>query len=243
MLPAPGIGPAGEGSSRPATGTSSTLGEAMRAPSTTTPEVVVLDDFPAELARREVLDPREDLWLSTSDGYVCLVSLPVVGSCAGSVPAAVPTLRMARGSIAWDRLPPLHCVDRFPSPIPVLTCAQPLLLPDHPSQGRCRPLLRDVLRKSRCPSSPRLRAGADREPGPQGHSRQDHLLQEGPVRQLQGERDAEHRPARGGPGHLPLHHRLSLRRPLRPHQADSIGALFVAPVPYELMRKRRLTRA
>jgi len=154
MLPAPGIGPAGEGSSRPATGTSSTLGEAMRAPSTTTPEVVVLDDFPAELARREVLDPREDLWLSTSDGYVCLVSLPVVGSCAGSVPAAVPTLRMARGSIAWDRLPPLHCVDRFPSPIPVLTCAQPLLLPDHPSQGRCRPLLRDVLRKSRCPSSP-----------------------------------------------------------------------------------------
>ena len=40
----------------------------MRGPSTTTPEVIVLDEIPLDLTRKEVLDPNEDLWLSTSDG-------------------------------------------------------------------------------------------------------------------------------------------------------------------------------
>lgn len=52
----------GEGSSR-------TLRDIMRAPSTNTPDVVVLDRIPSGLDHKEVsLDPREDLWLSTADG-------------------------------------------------------------------------------------------------------------------------------------------------------------------------------
>jgi hypothetical protein len=47
-----------------------TLSGVMREPSTTLPDVVVLDSMPDGLERREVLDPKEDLWLSTSDGYV-----------------------------------------------------------------------------------------------------------------------------------------------------------------------------
>lgn len=47
-----------------------TLADVMREPSTTVPDVVVLDTMPDGLERREALDPREDLWLSTSDGYV-----------------------------------------------------------------------------------------------------------------------------------------------------------------------------
>lgn len=47
-----------------------TLSGVMREPSTTLPDVVVLDTMPDGLERREVLDPKEDLWLSTSDGYV-----------------------------------------------------------------------------------------------------------------------------------------------------------------------------
>lgn len=52
----------GEGSSQ------RTLGEAMRAPSVNTPGIVVLDILPDDLDRKEVLDPSQDLWLSTSDG-------------------------------------------------------------------------------------------------------------------------------------------------------------------------------
>lgn len=52
----------GEGSSQ------RTLGEAMRAPSVNTPDIVVLDALPNDLDRKEVLDPSQDLWLSTSDG-------------------------------------------------------------------------------------------------------------------------------------------------------------------------------
>jgi len=40
----------------------------MRAPSSLLPEVVVLDSMPEGLDRKEVLDPKEDLWLSTADG-------------------------------------------------------------------------------------------------------------------------------------------------------------------------------
>ncbi|KAK7741496.1 hypothetical protein SLS63_001052 [Diaporthe eres] len=49
-----------------------TLGEAMRAPSVNTPGIVVLDILPDDLDRKEVLDPSQDLWLSTSDGEFVL---------------------------------------------------------------------------------------------------------------------------------------------------------------------------
>jgi hypothetical protein len=45
-----------------------TLGDVMRAPSTVPPEVVVLDSPHSEKARKEILNPREDLWLSSADG-------------------------------------------------------------------------------------------------------------------------------------------------------------------------------
>ena len=47
-----------------------TLGSVMEAPSTTTPDVVVLDALDEDVKPREVADPRRDLWLSSSDGYV-----------------------------------------------------------------------------------------------------------------------------------------------------------------------------
>ena len=69
MQPAPGRGPAGEGSSRPVgEGISSTLREVMRAPSTTLPPVVDINEMPPRTGHTETLDPKEDLWLSTSDG-------------------------------------------------------------------------------------------------------------------------------------------------------------------------------
>jgi hypothetical protein len=41
----------------------------MREPSTGVPEVVVLDSLPDTHEEEvEILDPEEDLWLSTSDG-------------------------------------------------------------------------------------------------------------------------------------------------------------------------------
>jgi hypothetical protein len=40
----------------------------MRAPSTTTPEVVVLDYVEEEVKFKEIVDPRRDLYLSTVDG-------------------------------------------------------------------------------------------------------------------------------------------------------------------------------
>jgi len=47
-----------------------TLDDVMRDPSTSLPGVVVLESMPENLGRKEVLDPRQDLWLSTADGYV-----------------------------------------------------------------------------------------------------------------------------------------------------------------------------
>lgn len=44
------------------------LDAAMRAPSTTTPEVVVLDYVEEEAKEKEVADPKRDLYLSTVDG-------------------------------------------------------------------------------------------------------------------------------------------------------------------------------
>lgn len=45
-----------------------TLDDVMRAPSTNVPGVVVLDSTHAETDRKDVLNPREDLWLSSVDG-------------------------------------------------------------------------------------------------------------------------------------------------------------------------------
>jgi len=40
----------------------------MRAPSTQGPDVVVLDFVSDEKVKREIADPKKDLWLSTVDG-------------------------------------------------------------------------------------------------------------------------------------------------------------------------------
>lgn len=47
-----------------------TLDEVMRAPSSTQPDVIVLESLPEGLDCKEVLNPKEDLWLTTADGYV-----------------------------------------------------------------------------------------------------------------------------------------------------------------------------
>ncbi|KAG8165295.1 hypothetical protein KVR01_005570 [Diaporthe batatas] len=61
----------GEGSSQ------RTLGETMRAPSVNPPGIVVLDILPDDLDRKEVLDPSQDLWLSTSDGRYSSAIIPL----------------------------------------------------------------------------------------------------------------------------------------------------------------------
>lgn len=59
-----GRGRGAEGSSS----TSRTLADVMREPSTSVPDIVVLDSLPETGGRKDVLDPKEDLWLSTVDG-------------------------------------------------------------------------------------------------------------------------------------------------------------------------------
>ncbi|KAJ0121331.1 hypothetical protein J7T55_008495 [Diaporthe amygdali] len=49
----------------------------MRAPSVNTPDIVVLDILPDDLDRKEVLDPSQDLWLSTSDGRYSSAIIPL----------------------------------------------------------------------------------------------------------------------------------------------------------------------
>lgn len=46
------------------------LDAAMRAPSTTTPDVVVLSFVDEDIKVKEVADPKKDLWVSSVDGYV-----------------------------------------------------------------------------------------------------------------------------------------------------------------------------
>lgn len=57
----------GEGSSRPIPA-EGTLHDVVVAPSNA-PDVVVLDRLPEGLDVKEVLNPKEDLWLTTADGY------------------------------------------------------------------------------------------------------------------------------------------------------------------------------
>lgn len=52
----------------PPAGGESSLDAVMRAPSTTTPDVVVLDFVREEVKPKNLIDPRKDLWLSTVDG-------------------------------------------------------------------------------------------------------------------------------------------------------------------------------
>ena len=40
----------------------------MRAPSNTTPDIVVLDFVEDDTKAKEVADPKKDLWLSSVDG-------------------------------------------------------------------------------------------------------------------------------------------------------------------------------
>ncbi|KAI1768238.1 hypothetical protein GGR53DRAFT_433550 [Hypoxylon sp. FL1150] len=74
----------GEGSGGSNTG-GMTLNDAMRAPSINPPGVVVLDTMHGEGDRdaAEVLDPREDLWLSSADGRF---NSPIVPLCVGTAP-------------------------------------------------------------------------------------------------------------------------------------------------------------
>ncbi|KXX77547.1 hypothetical protein MMYC01_207029 [Madurella mycetomatis] len=62
-----------------------TLDDVMREPSTTVPDVVVLDTLPEGPSRKEALDPREDLWLSTADGRY---SSPIIPLRVGQPPYA-----------------------------------------------------------------------------------------------------------------------------------------------------------
>lgn len=56
----------GEGSSR-GNHTEGTLSDVLREPSRV-PDVVMLTEMPEILETKEVLDPKEDLWLATNDG-------------------------------------------------------------------------------------------------------------------------------------------------------------------------------
>ncbi|KAK4132447.1 hypothetical protein BT67DRAFT_385146, partial [Trichocladium antarcticum] len=72
----------GEGSS--SSSDTRTLADVLRERSATVPEVVVLDSIPSGTIRcQEVLDPKEDLWLSTADGRY---NAPVIPLHVGEAP-------------------------------------------------------------------------------------------------------------------------------------------------------------
>ncbi|PMD25018.1 hypothetical protein NA56DRAFT_594243 [Hyaloscypha hepaticicola] len=74
-------------SGQPAERGETSLDAAMRAPSTTTPEVVVLDYVEEEAKEKEVADPKRDLYLSTVDGRYSSPIIPVrVGPHAETFP-------------------------------------------------------------------------------------------------------------------------------------------------------------
>ncbi|KAH7376550.1 hypothetical protein B0T11DRAFT_22459 [Plectosphaerella cucumerina] len=79
-----GNGEGSSGSSRQNRTNSRTLGEAMRAPSTVTPDVVVIDTAYDKKKRKDIPNPREDLWLSSADGRYSAPVVPLrVGQGAG----------------------------------------------------------------------------------------------------------------------------------------------------------------
>ncbi|KAK3988064.1 hypothetical protein QBC44DRAFT_244530 [Cladorrhinum sp. PSN332] len=54
-----------------------TLSDVMREPSTTIPEVVVLDSITEDRPRHRALNPKEDLWLTTADGRYSSSIIPL----------------------------------------------------------------------------------------------------------------------------------------------------------------------
>ncbi|KAK0729171.1 hypothetical protein B0T21DRAFT_413264 [Apiosordaria backusii] len=78
---APGSGSAS--ASEPGPGTVRTLEDVMKEPSTTVPDVVVLNSLPEPRQRRDTLNAKEDLWMSTADGRY---SSPVIPLKVGSSP-------------------------------------------------------------------------------------------------------------------------------------------------------------
>jgi hypothetical protein len=64
-----------------ASGSGRTLDETMRAPSTSVPDVVVLDFVEADEKPKVVMNLKKDLWLSTVDGYVRIAHM-LSYSCA-----------------------------------------------------------------------------------------------------------------------------------------------------------------
>lgn len=55
---------------RPGDSAETSLEAAMRAPSTISPDVVVLGYIEEERKAKDMADPKKDLWLSTVDGYM-----------------------------------------------------------------------------------------------------------------------------------------------------------------------------
>jgi FlaG/FlaF family flagellin (archaellin) len=56
------------GTTPPPGGSERTLGEAMRAPGATSPDVVVIDVVDVEEKKPLYMDPKKDLWITTVDG-------------------------------------------------------------------------------------------------------------------------------------------------------------------------------
>ncbi|RDL36734.1 Uncharacterized protein BP5553_06086 [Venustampulla echinocandica] len=82
------------GRNRPADRGETSLDAAMRAPSTTTPDVVVLDFVEEEVKAKDTSDPEKDLWLSTCDGRYQSPIIPVrVGPHAETFPVHLSILR------------------------------------------------------------------------------------------------------------------------------------------------------
>ncbi|KAI1143450.1 hypothetical protein F5Y05DRAFT_153385 [Hypoxylon sp. FL0543] len=73
---------AGEGPSRSSARTM-TLGDAMRGPSVNAPGVVLLDTLHHVGQREEVIDPKEDLWLTSADGRY---NSPIIPLRVGTAP-------------------------------------------------------------------------------------------------------------------------------------------------------------
>ncbi|KAI1448001.1 hypothetical protein F5Y02DRAFT_431816 [Annulohypoxylon stygium] len=74
---------AGEGPSNRSIARTMTLGDVTRAPSVIPPPVVVLDSMHQAGQRDEVIDPKEDLWLTSADGRF---NSPIIPLRVGTAP-------------------------------------------------------------------------------------------------------------------------------------------------------------
>ncbi|KAK0673265.1 hypothetical protein QBC41DRAFT_135537 [Cercophora samala] len=80
-----GSGSRSTSASVPGSGSGSvrTLEDVMKEPSTNVPDVVVLNALPEPRLRRDTLDPKQDLWMSTADGRY---NSPIIPLKVGSSP-------------------------------------------------------------------------------------------------------------------------------------------------------------